>query len=320
LFLQLSYFGTDQSQVQRYLGGASTRESRLGLLFNGILKIPMQFSILFIGLLVFVFYLFEKPPVFFDQATLQRVEASEHRGELQALQAGWDEAFLERKARAQALVDADSDVNRAALRTADARVSELRGEARALVERAVPGASTKDGDFIFVSFVLAELPSGIVGLLLAVILLASMSSTASELSSLGATSALDLYKRLVHPTATDRHLRRAGQLLTVGWGLVALSFATFASLVDNLIQAVNILGSVFYGVILGIFLVGFTLPRVGGTATFVAALLAEAVVVTLYFRSDIGFLWFNAIGCALVIGLAVVAQLILGRRPAGGET
>jgi Na+/proline symporter len=316
LFLSLSYFGTDQSQVQRYLGGASMAESRLGLLFNGILKIPMQFLILYIGLLVFVFYLFEKPPVFFNAPTLEAVRHSEHAGELEALEARWDTAFQQRKASAEQLVASDTPEARTALRQAEAQMGALRTEAKELVERAVPGAEVKDSDYIFVSFVLEYMPSGMVGLLLAVILMGSMSSTASELSALGSTSVVDLYKRLVRPELDERGTLVASKLFTVLWGLVALAFATFASLLDNLIQAVNILGSIFYGVILGIFLVGFFVPRLRATPVLLGALAAQATVITLYLTTDIGFLWFNVIGCSLVLGLAVLVQLGLGEPPA----
>jgi Na+/proline symporter len=322
LFLSLSYFGTDQSQVQRYLGGASMAESRLGLLFNGILKIPMQFLILYIGLLVFVFYLFEKPPVFFNAPTLEAVRHSQHAGELLALEARWDAAFLQRKASAEQLVASDTQQTREALQQAEAQMVALRTEAKELVKRAVPDAELKDSDYIFVSFVLRYMPSGMVGMLLAVILMASMSTTASELSALGSTSVVDLYKRLWRPDLDERGTMRVSKLFVVLWGLVALAFATFASLLDNLIQAVNILGSIFYGVILGIFLVGFSLPHVRATPVLLGAIVAQATVIALYLTTDIGFLWFNVIGCSLVFGLALGTQAMAGAppEPAGGES
>ncbi len=321
LFLSLSYFGTDQSQVGRYLGGASVAESRLGLLFNGMLKIPMQALILAIGVLVFVFYVFERPPVFFDQPTLERVRVSEHAPALEALEVRWDEAFVERREQARAVAAADTVEARAALVAADQRMTALRGEARELVKRALPGSEVKDSDHIFVGFVLRHLPKGLVGLLMAVIVLASMSSTASELNALGSTSVVDLYKRLLRPYADETHTLLAGKAFTVFWGALAIGFATFAALVDNLIQAVNLLGSIFYGVILGIFLVAFFLRRVGATPVLVGAVVAQASVVGLYLTSDIGFLWFNVIGCALVVAVAVLAQVTTGGRPSpsGGE-
>lgn len=313
LFLSLSYFGTDQSQVQRYLGGASVAESRLGLLFNGIVKIPMQFVILFIGILVFTTYLFERPPVLFDRATLEQVRVSDHAAALAGLEARWDDAFAERRAQALALVEADTPATRGALVAANTEMEAIHAEAVEVAHAAVPAsAGVKDSDFVFVSFVLASMPRGVVGLLMAVIFLASMSTTASELSSLGATSVVDLYERLVLGREAEERARLvAGKVLTVAWGLFAIGFATFASLVDNLIQAVNILGSIFYGVILGIFLTGFFVRRVGSTAVLVAAVAAEGVVIGLYATTDIGFLWFNVIGCAGVVGLGVVVEAVL---------
>lgn len=312
LFLSLSYFGTDQSQVQRYLGGKSVTESRLGLLFNGILKIPMQAFILFIGILVFAFYLFEKPPVFFHEATLERVAQTEYADDLDAIEDRWDDAFEQRKAAAIALTATETDETRQALRDAQATLDEVRDDAKALIKKAVPDAELKDSDYIFVRFVLNHMPSGVVGLLLAVILSAAMSSTASELNALGSTSVIDLYKRLWKRDLSDAATVRAGKAFTVFWGLIALAFASFAALLDNLIQAVNILGSIFYGVILGIFLVAFFFRRIGATATLVGALTAQVAVVALFFTSEIGFLWFNLIGCVLVIGVALVAQLVTG--------
>ncbi|MCA9525632.1 MAG: sodium:solute symporter [Myxococcales bacterium] len=323
LFLALSYFGTDQSQVQRYLGGRSMAESRLGLLFNGILKIPMQFLILFIGVLVFAFYLFERPPVFFNQPTLDAAKRTAQGPAIEALEADWQRAFEARRDQAVALTAAldggDALAEAAAregLQASHARMNAIRAEAKAVIAKALPSAELKDSDYIFVSFVLKYLPPGLVGLLLAVILSAAMSSTASELNALGSTSVVDLYKRLLRPDADDAHTLLASKLFTVFWGCLAVAFATFAALVDNLIQAVNILGSIFYGVILGIFLVAFFLKRVRGTPTFAAAVIAQGTVVALFFTSEIGFLWFNVIGCSLVVGLALALQVVL---PGGGR-
>jgi Na+/proline symporter len=318
LFLSLSYFGTDQSQVQRYLGGRSVAESRLGLLFNGMLKIPMQLLILCIGVLVFVFYLFEKPPVFFNEGTLAAAHRTTQGPALKEVEARWDTAFEARKTHAQALATAtqadDSQgesAARAGIQAAQVELDTLRKEAKTLIKRAVPEAELKDSDYIFVSFVLKYLPAGLIGLLLAVILAAAMSSTASELNALGSTTVVDIYRRLFQPGASDAHVLRASKLFTVMWGGIAVAFATFAALLDNLIQAVNILGSIFYGVILGLFLVAFFFKRVRGTPTLIAALIAEAGVVTLFFVSDIGFLWFNVIGCAGVVGLSLVLQRLI---------
>jgi Na+/proline symporter len=314
-FLALSYFGTDQSQVQRYLSGRSVTESRLGLLFNGLFKVPMQFLILFIGVMVFVFYLFTKPPIFFNTPALEQMAQTEHAGELQALQARYDEAFEAQRGAAEAYVAAlrgeagNEATAKAALRGAAAHADTLRDEAKALVAKALPNAETKDADYVFVSFVLRYIPSGLVGLLIAVILCAAMSSTASELSALGATSTVDLYKRFLSSGATARHDLVASKLFTVLWGAVAVGFATFASLFDNLIEAVNILGSIFYGTVLGLFVVAFFVPRVTATPVLVGAFVAQTVVIGLFFASDLGFLWYNVVGCAIVVGVSLVLEL-----------
>ena len=323
LFLSLSYFGTDQSQVQRYLSGRSVTESRLGLLFNGILKIPMQFLILMVGVLVLVAYQFSMPPVFFNGPALEAVHQTAHGDEMRAVEGRFTAAWGERTVAAHALVDARAAGDTAAadraaqaLASAADRTQRIRKEARDVIHQATPNAELKDADYIFITFVLRFLPVGLVGLLVAVILLAAMSSTASELSALGSTSTMDIYKRVLRPGASDRHLLVVSKLLTAFWGLVALGFATFASLLDNLIQAVNILGSIFYGSILGIFLVAFFVRHVRGTPVFVAALIAQATVVTLFFTSDIGYLWYNVIGCGLVMLLALMLDPLLGRGEA----
>jgi Na+/proline symporter len=206
---------------------------------------------------------------------------------------------------------------RADLRAAAARTAALRAEARVLVARALPGAETKDADYVFLSFVLRYVPAGLVGLLVAVILCAAMSSTASELAALGATTTVDLYKRGLRPDTSPRADLRVSKLFTVLWGLVAVSFATFAALLDNLIEAVNILGSIFYGTVLGLFVVAFFVRRVTATPVLVGALVAQAVVIVLFLTSDLGFLWYNVVGCGTVVALSLVVELIGGiRRPA----
>ncbi len=318
-FLALSYFGTDQSQVQRYLSGKSVTESRLGLVFNGLFKIPMQFGILFIGVMVFVFFLFTRPPVFFNTPTLERVAATEHAGELQALQAQYDAAFDVQREAATAYVHArgteGEEAAKAALQEAARGPREARAEVRELVKRALPKAETKDADYVFITFVLRFIPAGLVGLLIAVILCAAMSSTASELSALGSTTTVDLYKRLFAHKKTSPSPRRdlwVSKGFTVMWGLVALGFATFASLVDNLIEAVNILGSIFYGTVLGLFVVAFFLKKVTSTPVLIAALIAQAVVIFLYFASSLGFLWFNVVGCTIVVVLGLLFEALRG--------
>jgi Na+/proline symporter len=309
-FLAMSYFGTDQSQVQRYLSGRSITESRLGLLFNGLFKVPMQALILFVGVLVFVFHQYNRPPVFFNETELARAAATPRAGELRALEAEHARAWEEKRREIGALQESWRSGDPAAVAGAEARVraaaarqADARARTKTLIAQAVPGAEPKDADYVFVSFVMANFPRGLIGLILAVILCAAMSSTASELTALGQCTLVDFYKRSWRPGQPDAHYLRAAKLFTGGWGVLAIAFALGASLVDNLIQAVNILGSLFYGTILGIFLVAFFLPRAPATRVFVAALVSEALVLVVWRATSIGFLWFNVIGCAAVVGL-----------------
>ncbi|RAU82333.1 sodium:solute symporter [Pontibacter arcticus] len=320
-FLMLSYFGTDQSQVSRYLGGKSLGESRLGLLFNGLLKIPMQFMILFIGVMVFVFYQFNEPPVFFKEATKQKVYASPYAAEMRELEAKHQTVFAEKQLAVHGLAEALRTDDEAVIAAAESKVTTLtattkgvRDEAKALITKALPNEETRDTDYVFISFVMKYLPVGMVGLLLAVIFSAAMSSTASELNALASTTVVDIYKRSVNKTGDPKHYLNASKMFTVAWGVLAILFATFASMLDNLIQAVNIIGSIFYGTILGIFLVAFYVKRVKGNAVFMAALLAEAVVLYCYYFTDIAYLWFNVIGCGLVILFGLLLQPFVGKR------
>jgi Na+/proline symporter len=315
-FLAMAYFGTDQSQVGRYLSGRSVTESRLGLVFNGLFKVPMQFVILFIGVMVFVFYLFVRPPVFFNGPLLAQVAAGPHGPELAAVERRFDDAFEAQRAAATAFANASPEGRDAAktqLQSAASQAAAVRAEAKALVKRAVPGAETKDTDYVFLSFVLRYVPAGLIGLLLAAILCASMSSTSSELSALGSTTTVDFFKRLRPRPSTPRQDLLASKLFTAAWGVIAIGFASFAGLIDNLIQAVNILGSIFYGTILGLFAVAFFVKRVSGTPVLIAAGVAQATVLTLFFTSDIGFLWYNVIGCGIVV---VLSSLLEWLRPA----
>ncbi|WP_299824259.1 sodium:solute symporter [uncultured Pontibacter sp.] len=321
LFLALSYFGTDQSQVARYLGGKSLGESRLGLLFNGLLKIPMQFLILFIGVMVFVFYQFNQPPVFFNDAAKSKVYGTAYEPELQQLEVKHTQLFEQKQQAVQQLVTALKAEDEAAIATAQTEVNaltaagkEVREDVKAVIRKAVPDAETKDTDYVFISFIMKYLPTGLVGLLLAVIFSAAMSSTASELNALASTTVVDIYKRSVKKDGDATHYLNASKMLTVGWGVIAILFATYASLLDNLIQAVNIIGSIFYGTILGIFLVAFYFKRIRGNAVFYAALLAEAVVLYCHFYTDIAFLWFNVIGCVAVIIFGFILQGLIGEK------
>ncbi|MFT5434129.1 MAG: SSS family solute:Na+ symporter [Myxococcota bacterium] len=319
-FLALAYFGTDQSQVQRYLSGRSVTESRFGLLFNGVLKIPMQLLILFVGILVFVFYQFVEPPVTFNRSARQAVHATEYSLQLTEIETRWSVNHAEKRGYAEryvAALDADDAPAAAAakLQLAEAgdRTRGLRNEASAIIAKAAPRAETKDRDYIFISFVLDYLPKGLVGLLLAVILSAAMSSTASELSALGSTTTIDFYKRTFRPDASDLHYLRASKLFTAFWGVLTVAFASYASLLDNLIQAVNILGSLFYGTVLGIFLTGFFLKSVRGPAVFMAAIVAEILVIGLWKYDVVAYLWFNVIGCAAVAFLSLVITAVQPR-------
>jgi SSS family transporter len=319
LFLQLAYFGTDQSQVQRYLAGGPLSESRLGLLMNGLLKVPMQLFILFIGVMVFVFYQLNPPPLFFNRAELERVRERQGAAVAQ-LENAHAAVFAEKRAAIERLLAPGASAEvvagaRSEVRADEARLTSLRRQAGALVAKTIPGADPKDSDFIFLRFVLDHFPRGLIGLLVAVILSAAMSANSSALSSLGATTVVDFY-RPRYPGATDRQTLLVARLSTLGWGLLAVSFAAFASLLDNLIQAVNELGSLFYGPMLGVFLVGFFLPWVHGRAAFWATVAGELVVLGSAALSKLGllrieFLWFNVIGCTLVVGLATVLQWAL---------
>jgi SSS family transporter len=312
-FLAMAYFGTDQSQVQRYLSARSIAESRLGLLFNGLLKVPMQSLILFVGAMVFVFYQFNLPPIFFNQAELARVHATAADGQMRVLEQAHAVAF-ERKREGMwrldhALARGDSAavaVAEDSVRRAEAVSASLREQAQRVIASALPDANTKEADYVFLTFVVHNLPRGVVGLLLAVILCAAMSAVAGELSALASTTLVDIYKRSLRKQASDAHYVRAARLFTVGWGVLAILFATFASLIDNLIQAVNILGSLFYGTVLGIFLVAFFLRRVRGTAVFLAAIVSESLVVWVFLRTGVSFLWYNVIGCLAVLGLSAL--------------
>ena len=318
LFLALSYFGTDQSQVQRYLTGKSVTQSRLGLMFNAVVKVPMQFFILFVGVMVFLFYQFEEPPMLFKQSAVRVVRESSRAPEMQRLEARYSAASREKREGVNALAAAlerdDAGAIAAArdrVRTLQAQAEAIRTEAKGLVVAVDPNMEVKDSDYVFLTFILHHLPRGVIGLLIAVIFCAAMSSVASELNALGSTTAVDLYQRLIRPRETNRHYVIASRALTALWGAVVIAFAMFAYMVENLIEAVNILGSLFYGTILGIFLTAFLLKRVGGNAVFLAALLAETTVIVLFFTTDIGYLWYNLIGCGLVLALGTILQAAL---------
>lgn len=317
-FLMLSYFGTDQSQVQRYLSGKNIREMRLGLIFNGILKIPMQFFILLVGVMVFVFYQFNATPLNFNPTATEAVYASEYADEYKAL-----EKRLEANQKYQmgAAYNFSKDPKNDSYVEHGEELSyiakfekvdkELRAEAKELIERANAKVESNDKDYVFIHFILNNLPKGLIGLLLAVILSAAMSSTASELNALGATTAIDLYKRNVREEKDEEHYVKATKGFTFLWGVLAIIVACTANLFENLIQLVNIIGSIFYGNILGIFLLAFFIKYVRSNAVFIAALITQVIVLIGYFGDWMPYLWLNLFGCALVMGIATLIEFIL---------
>lgn len=330
LFLFMSYFGTDQSQVQRYLTGKSIRESRLGLMMNGLLKVPMQFIILFIGVMVFVFYQFNKPPIFFNQVEKQKVEQSIYADDFKQIEEEYSAVFEEKKLELKQLVAAVNaedevaiDASRAKANALQQRVNELREETKELVVKVNPKAETNDKDYIFMTYVMDYLPIGMIGLLFAVMFSAAMSSTASELNALASTTTIDLYKRSINKKGDETHYLKSSRWFTFLWGALAILFATTASLFENLIQAVNYLGSIFYGTILGIFVVAFYFKKIKGNAVFIAAILAEISVIAIDLLNryelapewlQLGYLWYNVIGCGLVILFGCLLQTFLPKE------
>jgi SSS family transporter len=321
LFLQLSYFGTDQSQVGRYLTGKSIAQSRLGLVMNGLVKIPMQFLILLIGTLVFAFYQFNAPPVFFNPVEVAHIESGAHKKEYERLADEYLQAHARKKAEVERLVPAlhsgdqtAIDGIRATLQNADRDAATVRDSVTALMLRANPEADINDTNYVFLTFVTTYLPVGMVGLLIAIIFLASMGSTASGLNSLASTTVVDFYKRFVRTSGSEHLYLSASRWATVAWGVFCVIVALYASRLGNLIEAVNILGSLFYGTILGIFLVAFYLKRVDGHAVFYAALVAEVIVVIVWLLDFMAFLWLNVVGCLLVLALSVILQQVLHKK------
>lgn len=320
LFLQLSYFGTDQSQVQRYLSGSSVKESRLGLMFNGLLKIPMQFFILFVGVLVFLFYQFVMPPLHFNQANVDKVLQSEYASEYQELEREQTAVFEEKRALIEQYKITE---NKAGIKTELNELHQeeksLMKESKAIIKKVDADAETEDDDYIFITFVINFLPIGIVGLLLAVIFSAAMSSTSAELNALASTTTVDIYKRNLKKDGSERHYLIRSKIFTLLFGLLAIAFAAMASLFDNLIEAVNILGSLFYGTILGVFLVAFFFKSIKGNSVFYAALIAQAIIIALYTLNrtgaiDIAYLWYNLIAPTLVIAIAFSIQQLVPQK------
>ncbi len=323
-FLFLSYFGTDQSQVQRYLSGKSLTESRLGLLFNGIFKVPMQFAILFVGIMVFMFYQFNASPLHFNKANVDAIQNSEYATEYNQLESELATVSKEKQDAIYKVVENNNDA---------AAVSEMNGllnkeltirkSAKELIadfgKKSNQDLEVEDGDYVFITFVTKHLPIGLIGLLLAVIFSAAMSSTASELNALATTTVVDIYKRSFVKDKNDHHYLKASKLFTFMWGIIALIFASIASLFDNLIEAVNIIGSLFYGTILGIFAVAFFVKKVKANAVYIGAIVAELFVIALFVLDKQGtislaYLWLNLIGCLAVVVISYIVQQIINNK------
>jgi SSS family transporter len=317
-FLMLSYFGTDQSQVQRYLSGKSLKEMQIGMMFNGLLKVPMQFFILMVGVMVFVFYQFNQAPVNFNPTATEVVLNSDYAEAYKTIQDKQQLIFEDKQALINSFVQSnDQDISKkiAALNTLN---DNLRADARALIDKAGDSKNLKvesnDKDYVFIHFILNNLPRGLIGLLLAVILSAAMSSTSSELNALASTTTMDLYKRNM-PEKSETEMVQVSRWFTLGWGIVAIGVACVANLAENLIQLVNIIGSIFYGNVLGIFLLGFFFKYVKGNAVFTAALITQLLVISLFLLNqydiiNLPFLWLNFVGCVIVIGIAFILQMI----------
>jgi len=315
-FLMLSYFGTDQSQVQRYLSGKSVREMQLGLIFNGILKVPMQFFILLIGVMVFVFYQFNQAPINFNPTATQEVLESRYAEDYEALQKQQEELHQERQSLIASYVKNQSVETSKSIALANKQQDNLREQARNMIDKAGKAKDIKvesnDKDYVFIHFILNNLPRGLIGLLLAVILSAAMSSTASELNALASTTTMDLYKRNTS-NKSEGQMLTSSKWFTLIWGVLAIGVACVANLAENLIQLVNIIGSIFYGNVLGIFLLAFFVKTVKGNAVFTAALITQVIIIALFVLNQVGlinlpFLWLNFVGCAIVMVIAYSIQ------------
>ncbi|CAM1345156.1 sodium:solute symporter [Tenacibaculum amylolyticum] len=304
-FLMLSYFGTDQSQVQRYLSGKSVRESQLGLIFNGLLKVPMQFFILLVGVMVFVFYQFNESPLNFNPTAQEAVINSEYAPAYKNLEKRHQEIEQEKKTL---ILSGLTDASKAQLQVLNAEDAALKTEAQAIIKKSDSTVETNDKDYVFIHFILHNLPKGLIGLLLAVILSAAMSSTASELNALASTTAIDLYKRNQTKEKTEHHYVAMSKWFTLGWGILAILVACVANLFDNLIQLVNIIGSIFYGNVLGIFLLAFFIKYVKSNAVFIAAFITQLIIIVVWYLDILPYLWLNALGCGIVMLLAVLIQ------------
>ena len=321
-FVALSYFGTDQSQVQRYLTGETIAQSRLGLLFNGLVKVPMQFFILFVGAMVFVFYQFAMPPLSFHPVQRKAIRSSAYASEYAALDEQHRRTFEEKRVRVTELVGAirandhaRADTITETVRTLQKKDAETSKAAAALVRKHDPLADTSDTNFVFLTFVITNLPVGLVGLVMAAIFCAAMSATAGGLNSLASTTVVDVYRRFVAKDETQLNYVRVSKMLTVGWGVFAIAFALFAGRLGSLIEAVNILGSLFYGTILGVFVLAFYFPRVGNKAAFGGAVIGLAAVVACWIFTSMAYLWWNVVGCVVGVAASLVIQAVVPPHP-----
>lgn len=327
-FLALAYFGTDQSQVGRYLSGKSVRESQMGLIMNGLLKVPMQFFILLTGVMVFVFFQFNPVPLNFNPNNKIIVEKSKYKVEYHALEKKLETLSEDKKVINLLYIDQlnqdyDNPILRKELIGLSNKEQDLRDRAKEIIHKADEHSETNDKDYVFFHFILHYLPKGLIGLLLAVIISAAMSSTASGLNALASTTAIDIYKRNQKEEKSERHYVNATKFFTLLWGIVAILFASIGTLFENLIQLVNIIGSIFYGTVLGIFLVGFYLKYVQAKAVFSSAVISQITIFIIFYyaiwiypsgEEKLGYLWLNFIGAMLTIILSLIAQAVVFRK------
>jgi SSS family solute:Na+ symporter len=318
-FLMLSYFGTDQSQVGRYLSGKSIRESQMGLIMNGFLKVPMQFFILLTGVMVFVFFQFNPVPLNFNPNNKIAVESSKYKDEYHALEQKLAKLSEDKKEINLIYMDHlnqnyDNPILRKELVAISSKENDLRDQAREVISKADGKAETNDKDYVFIHFILNYLPKGLIGLLLAVILSAAMSSTASGINALASTTAIDIYKRNIKEEKSEKYYVNATKFFTLIWGFIAILFACVGTLFENLIQLVNIVGSIFYGTVLGIFLVGFYIKYVKANAIFYAAVISQFTIFYIYYLDVVSFLWLNFIGAVLTMILSVLFQALLPKK------
>jgi solute:Na+ symporter, SSS family len=333
-FLSLSYFGTDQSQVSRYLGGSHVNESKLGLFYNGMVKIPMQFFILFIGVMTYIFFMFHSSPVFFNNKALEKAQlTAEVKQQLSDKEKQHELVEIKRNQAAIELVHAQNTSQEVScmdtLQKFEQQDTAIRADVKRIIKKNARGVETRDTDYVFLTFILNHMPIGLIGLLLAVMFCAAMSSTAGQISSLASTTVIDYYKRSINKNGSDMHYVNASKVSTLIWGAVTIGFAVSAPLFENLIQAVNILGSLFYGTILGVFIVAFFFKFVKGKAVFIAALVSEAIILSLYFAdkitsllgvhpigalSKIAYLWYNPIGVILVVAFSSLFAVLFKEK------